>query len=205
MSYLRSKKNSGTLFVLSAPAGTGKSTLVNMLVEEFNTVLASVSFTTRQARQGEIQGVHYNFVTPDEFKQRIARQEFVEYVQLYGEYYGTSAAWINSRLQQGNDVFLVIDTQGARHLQAQHLAFGKMVYIFLVPPSLKELQRRLIYRGTESPDKIRERLAIAEKEIECVHFYDYCIVNDQLKHSYEALRSIYIAEKHRVTKDSFWN
>ena len=191
--------------MLSAPAGTGKSTLVTMLAEEFPSAVASVSFTTRAAREGEINTVHYNFISRDEFKEYIARGEFIEHVQLYGEYYGTSSAWITSRLQLGKDIFLVIDTQGARLLQAQQLPFGRVVYIFLLPPSLEELQRRLIARGTESPDKIHARLAIAEKEIEQMRFYDYCIVNDQLTHAYEGLRSIYMAEKHRVTEDSFWN
>lgn len=187
-------KTRGSLFVVSAPAGTGKTTLVDMLVEEFPSVVASISYTTRPKRSDEVEGVHYHFISRAEFEKKIASGEFVEYVTLYGDYYGTSMLWIESRLQAGKDVILVIDTQGALLLQKKCQA----TYIFIVPPSLEELKRRLTARATESAEKIQQRLAIAEAELSKVQFYDYCIVNDQLQLAYEVLKSILIAEKHRV-------
>jgi guanylate kinase len=194
------KPHLGTLFIISAPAGTGKTTLVNMLVREFPSVVASVSFTTRRPRPGEQEGVHYHFISHAEFEQRIVENEFLEHVLLYGERYGTSALWIQSRLQRGMDVILVIDTQGARLLRdlSPSALPCHMVSIFIMPPSLEELERRLRGRGTEAEGKIRERLLVANREMEEMEFYDYGIVNDDLHAAYEVLRSVYIADKHRI-------
>jgi|688.fasta_scaffold01500_33 guanylate kinase len=184
----------GLPFVISAPAGTGKTTLVQLLVEEFPCVTASVSYTTRPRRKGEIPGEHYNFLTVEEFERKIATGDFLEYVKLYGHYYGTSRPWVNHQLELGKHVILTIDTQGMMILKNQFPA----VFIFLQPPSLEELQIRLQQRNTEGSEEISERLEIARKEIEMSRFYDYNIVNDDLSTAYQVLRSILIAEEHRL-------
>lgn len=191
-------KKKGIVFVISAPAGTGKTTLAEMLVQEFSSVVESVSFTTRNPRPGEIEGRHYHFVSVEEFKRLAESGEFIEHVRLYNDYYGTSKSWIESRQKDGKHVLLVIDTQGA--LALQKAAF-KAVYVFVLPPSLEVLKERLILRGTEASEKIQERLSIASKEIALAKFYDYCIVNDNLHVTYQVIRSIVIAEGHRVEKD----
>ncbi len=184
----------GLLFILSAPAGTGKTTLVEMLCDEFPCVVASVSCTTRLPRQGEKDGQHYQFLSLQEFERRIARDEFLEYVQLYGDYYGTCRLWVEAQLAHGKHVMLVIDTQGAKLLK------GKLplVTIFVAPPSLEELAKRLTQRRTESSENIDKRLQWAKHELDARGAYDYGIVNDDLATAYQALRSILIAEEHRV-------
>lgn len=184
----------GRPFIVSAPAGTGKTTLVKMLTDEFPCVVASISFTTRQPREGEIDGVHYNFVTHDEFEKKIASGDFLEYVKLYGDYYGTSRSWMEKQLNAGKHVVLVIDTQGAALLRDT----WKMVSIFIRPPSLDELKHRLISRGTDSVETIERRLAFAQQELKAGSFYDYTIVNEDLNTAYQVLKSIFIAEEHRV-------
>lgn len=184
----------GRTFIVSAPAGTGKTTLIEMLKEEFPCVIQSVSFTTRAPRQNEIDGVHYNFIDENEFKRRIEGDEFLEYVQLYGDFYGTSKKWLEEKLSQGKHVVLVIDTQGAKWVKKriEHTS------IFVMPPSLAELRRRITERRTESDRSIEERLKWAEKEIDAIVNYDYLIVNDDLSVAYGVLRSIFIAEEHRI-------
>lgn len=185
----------GILFIVSAPAGTGKTTLVHMLTQEFPCVVASISFTTRKPRTGEIDGVHYFFITTKEFEERIARGEFLEYVKLYGDYYGTSKAWVEQWQQEGKHVLLVIDTQGAALLKGKISAIS----IFLYPPSLEELERRLIKRQADSLENIKKRIEWAkEEEMRAQQTYDYRVVNDHLATAYQALRSILIAEEHRV-------
>lgn len=191
---LLGNRKRGLAFIVSAPAGTGKTTLVEKLAEEFPSVLLNVSYTTRLPRTGEIDGVHYHFISKTQFKERIAAEEFLENVCLYGEYYGTSRKWIEERLNAGKHVVLVIDTQGAIFLRDKYPAIS----IFVKPPSLEELERRLSGRGTETQQKIEERLAIAQQEIEALKYYDYEIVNDNLEVAYQVLRSILIAEEHRV-------
>lgn len=187
-------KARGKIFILSAPAGTGKTTLVQKLVKEFPKVIASISYTTRMPRPGEVNGQDYFFISEMEFKRKLQANEFLEHVQLFGCSYGTSRTWVESHLSEGHHVILVIDTQGAIQLRNSI----RSVAIFLSPPSLAELRRRLSTRGTETSHKIEERLAIAESELQAVKFYDYQIVNDDLKVAYDILRSIIIAEDHRV-------
>jgi len=186
----------GLVFVVSAPAGTGKTTLVEMLLAEFSCVVKSISYTTRQPRSNEIGGVHYNFVEKQEFKDKIAFGDFLEYVKLYGQYYGTSRQWVEEQQRQGKHVVLVIDTQGALQL----MPILKATYVFIMPPSIDELRNRLVKRQTETPKVIEERLAWARSEIEYSRHYDYCIVNDLLQNAYEVLRSIFIAEEHRIKR-----
>jgi guanylate kinase len=138
--------------------------------------------------------VHYHFVSRQEFEVKIAQDDLLEYVCLYGDYYGTSRSWVESRLKKGKHVILVIDTQGAAQLKSKL----KALFIFVKPPSLQELRRRLNHRGTECGEAIEKRLAWAEREIDAAKNYDYMIVNDDLETAYQVLKSIVIAEEHRV-------
>lgn len=184
----------GLLFILSAPAGTGKTTLMRMLQEEFpEDIVPSVSYTSRKPRPKEKDGVDYHFVDAQQFEELIRKDEFLEHVELYGDYYGTSKQWVEDQLSKGKHVFLVIDTQGAQILRAHINA----IFIFIRPPSLEELHNRLQKRKTESLDRIEERVACAKKEIETSHIYDYLITNENLENAYQILRGILIAETHR--------
>jgi len=183
----------GQIFVISAPAGTGKTTLVSLLVDEFPEIVQTVSFTTRPPRLGEMQDVHYHFVNEEEFENSIKSGEFLEYVKLYGYHYGTSLKWLIEKKNSGKHVVLVIDTQGAKQLMQKISA----TFIFIRPPSLAELKERLLLRGTEKLDRVEERLAIVNQELEAASLYDYQIVNDDVEIAYEVLRSIFIAEVHK--------
>ncbi len=184
----------GLSFIISAPAGTGKTTLVKMLTKEMPLVIASISFTTRAPREGEVPGIHYHFISEEAFKDKIKKGDFLEYVQLYGTYYGTSISWVEEKMEKGNHVILVIDTQGALQLKEKF----KAVSIFIRPPSMEELKSRLMARQTETMEVIQERLYWARKELLLIPEYDYEIVNDDLAVAYQTLRSILIAECHRV-------
>jgi len=196
MQKLLGNSKEGLLFILSGPAGTGKNTLVKMLIEEFPCVVESISFTTRKSRPGEVQGVHYHFVDEKEFEEKIAKNEFLEYVKLYGYYYGTGLKQVQEEQKRGKHVILVIDTQGALQLINKVVA----VFIFLRPPSIEILRQRLTQRNTEEQKVIEERLSWAEKELAVAEQYDYCIINDDLQIAYQVLRSIFIAEEHRLKR-----
>jgi guanylate kinase len=185
----------GLCFVLSAPAGTGKTTLVRMLSQEFPCVCESISCTTRPPRPGEVDGKDYYFLTRAEFEEKIEQGDFLEYAEVFGYYYGTSQAFVLKQQEMGKHVFLVIDTQGAMQLRKKKFS---ALYIFLSPPSLEELKERLLKRKTESMEVIEKRLSWAHAELAMVENYDYHIVNDDLKPAFEILRSIVIAEEHRV-------
>lgn len=179
--------------MLSAPAGTGKTTLVKRLSEEFPHVVQSVSFTSRKPRPDEKDGVDYHFVSGEEFERKLSAGDFLEHAKVYEDYYGTDRYTVEEKLSEGNSVFCVIDTQGARQLMGKIPA----VYIFIFPPSLEELKTRLVKRKTESQKDIDERLSWASKEIEAGKHYQYHIVNDDLDKAYEQLRQIVIAEENQ--------
>ena len=183
----------GLVFVISAPAGTGKTTLVRMLQKEFDCVDESISYTTRQPRPSEIAGRDYHFITVPEFEKRIGEGDFLEYAQVFGNYYGTSRKFVQEKQLKGNHVILVIDTQGAMQL----MGFLEAAFIFISPPSLEELQARLYTRKSETREVIEQRLSWAEKEMALAPRYDYHIVNDNLKTAYDVLRAIIIAEEHK--------
>lgn len=182
------------VFILSAPAGTGKTTLVRMLSQEFPSVVESISYTTRKMRPGEIDGRDYYFIGKDEFRKKIETDDFLEHAEVFGEFYGTSKSLVESLQNSGKHVVLVIDTQGAIQLMGRFEA----VFIFISPPDLNELKRRLSGRKSESPEKVDERLSWAAKELAAAVRYDYRIVNDDLPTAYQILRSILIAEEHRI-------
>lgn len=185
----------GLVFVLSAPAGTGKTTLVRMLKEEFPKIVESVSCTTRHPRHGEVTGRDYHFLSKQEFEKRIEHGDFLEHAEVFGNFYGTSKTFVMQELEKGKHVFLVIDTQGAKQLKKNKYP---AVFIFLSPPSLEELRARLIKRQTESPESLERRLAWAEEEMKEIKNYDYHVVNENLNVAYDMLRSIIMAEEHRV-------
>lgn len=183
------------LYIISSPSGAGKSTLLNKLFTEMkinHPMEFSISHTTRQMREGEIDGVHYYFVSQEEFKRMISNNEFVEWAQVFDNYYGTSKINIEKNIKNGTDVFLDIDWQGARQIRK---VFPEAKSIFILPPSLKELEKRLIGRGQDSIETIKNRMSKAKNEI--IHYgeYDYVIVNDDLNQAYQQLRSIIIAEQ----------
>lgn len=185
----------GLVFIISAPAGTGKTTLVRMLINEFDCVAESVSCTTRKIRPGEIPGRDYFFLTDEEFEDKKSSGDFLEFAEVFGHQYGTSREYVTKSQATGKHVFLVIDTQGAMRLKKEKFP---AVYVFLSPPSLEELKQRLCKRQTECPETIEKRLSWAEQEMEMARHYDYHIVNDNLDNAYTILRSIVIAEEHRV-------
>ena len=180
-------------FVISAPAGTGKTTLVRMIKEEFPHVVSSISYTTRPPRENEVEGRDYYFISQKEFEQKIQEGEFLEYAQVFDHYYGTSEQVIDSLHKKQKHVVLVIDTQGALKIKSKIDA----VFIFISPPSFEELKARLRRRKSETEEAIETRLSWAEKEMALAPSYDYHIVNDHLKEAYDTLRSIFIAEEHR--------
>lgn len=199
MSSLLGDGKEGLAFIVSAPAGTGKTTLVEKLMNEFSSILASISYTTREPREGEIPGIHYHFITENEFETKIAAGDFLEYVKLYGTYYGTSSRWVKEQQKKGKHVVLVIDTQGALKLKGKFPA----ALIFIRPPSLDVLRKRLIRRQTETPGMIDQRVEWAQMELDAAQQYDYQIINDDLEIAYQILRCIIIAECHR-TKNQFF-
>ena len=187
----------GLVFVLSAPAGTGKTTLIRMLMQEFDCVEESVSCTTRPPRIGEVEGKDYFFLSPEDFKKKIVEGEFLEYAEVYGHLYGTSKEHLENKIKSGKHVFLVIDTQGAVSLQKMGF---KAVYIFISPPNVEALIERLQKRQTEDEDKRKERVSWAEKEMKLSVLYDFKIINCKLDVAYTVLKSIVISEEHRVEK-----
>jgi guanylate kinase len=192
-----SEKLRGLLIVISAPSGTGKTTLCHKLLEEFPDVEFSVSYTTRRPRPGEVNGRDYWFVSREEFMKMVEEGDFLEWAEVYGNLYGTSKSQVLKALNQGKDVLLDIDTQGALQVKKN---FPDAVLIFILPPSLQELERRLRKRGTDDEETIKKRLKIAREEIKRARHYDYLIVNDELEVAYNKLKSIITAEKSRTKR-----
>ncbi len=189
------KKKKGTLIVLSGPSGVGKSTVIAELLSERKDIYFSVSFTTRQPRPGEVDGVNYNFVTRPEFERMIRDNELLEYAEYVGNYYGTSLKVIRDRLDQGQDVLLDIEVQGAATVKAK---CPEAVLIFILPPSLEELAHRLQARSTDPEDVIVKRLKRAREECSEIGRYDYLVVNDSVIAAVSEIISILTAEGCRV-------
>lgn len=182
----------GNLFVVAAPSGAGKTTLVRLLLEKEKEVQLSISFTTRAPRPGEQDGRDYHFIDIPVFRAMIERQEFLEWAEVHGNFYGTSKKWISDQLNVGADVLLEIDWQGAQQVCS---LFSEAIGIFFLPPSMEELTRRLTGRGTDGIDVITRRLAAAQAEMRHVEEFDYVIVNDQLAQALEDLRAIVRASR----------
>ena len=195
-------KKKGSLFVVSAPSGAGKTTLCRKAGQELQGLLHSVSYTTRGPRPGEIRDVHYTFIEQDEFRSMIADGEFIEWAEVHGNFYGTSKGRIEAIVNAGNDVILDIDVQGARQIR-EH--YSESTLIFILPPSMPVLQQRLFNRMSDSPDVIERRLKKAREEISEYKYYDYVIVNDLFEEAFGVFASILIAERNRISKiDHEW-
>ncbi len=182
----------GLLYIVSAPSGAGKTTLCRQLVATVQNLWHSVSYTTRQPRPGEEQGRDYFFTDEATFLAMVERMEFLEWARVYGQYYGTPRKPIVDRLDQGIDVLLEIDTQGAAQIKKK---FEDAVYIYILPPSLKTLRTRLQNRAGDSPDEIRRRLQKAREEVWSYRDYYYIVRNDDIKQSLKELESIFVAER----------
>jgi guanylate kinase len=193
--------DAGLMLVISAPSGTGKSTLIRRLTKEFKAFAFSVSCTTRAPRPGEVDGREYHFLTREEFLERRERGFFAEWAEVHGNFYGTPRKATIELLNAGRDIIFDIDVQGARQLKEN---LGQGCYVFVFPPSRAALERRLAGRGTDSPDVIARRLAGALREIGDSHWFDHWIVNDDLEQAYDQLRAIYLAEKTRPAYQQVW-
>jgi guanylate kinase len=182
----------GVPFIVSAPSGAGKTTLCKMAVAFFPGLRHSISYTTRPPRAGEVDGEDYRFIDDAEFDRMVESGEFLEYAGVHGKRYGTSRKDLSALLDEGTDVILDIDVQGAEKVRGR-LSGG--VYIFILPPSVEACEERLKSRGKDSPEEIKKRLRIALDEIKKAHEYQYIIINDNLTAAFEKLKSIVIAEK----------
>ncbi|MET3682081.1 guanylate kinase [Alkalibacillus flavidus] len=181
----------GILFILSGPSGVGKGTVRKALFDQDPDLAYSISVTTRDPREGEEDGVDYFFKTKEDVQQMIERNELIEYAEYVGNYYGTPKAYVEQTLEQGRDVFLEIEVQGALQVKEN---FPEGVFIFLFPPSLEELKNRIITRGTEDEGVVRNRLSEAKKEIEMMDAYDYVVVNDDVHAAVRRIESIVESE-----------
>lgn len=191
------KKSQGKLFVISGPSGVGKGTLCKMLVDgdKDGNIALSISMTTRKPRIGEVDGKHYFFVSKAEFKEIARNNGLLEYAIVYGNYYGTPRAKVMGQLSQGTDVVLEIDVQGALAVKK---TCPQAILIFIMPPSIEELKRRITDRGTDSKQVIVKRISVAADEIAMLERYDYMVVNDDLNEAFGKIKSVITAEHCRV-------
>lgn len=184
-------KEKGLLIVLSGPSGVGKGTVRKELFSQDDTAFEySISMTTRQPREGEVDGVDYFFKTKEEFEQLIKEGKLLEYAQFVGNYYGTPVDYVRETLEQGKDVFLEIEVQGARQVREK---FPEALFIFLAPPSLTELKNRIVGRGTETEEVIINRLQTAKEEIEMMDLYDFVVENDTVQSACDKIKAIVVA------------
>lgn len=188
-------KGRGLLFIVSAPSGAGKTTLVERLVEQTPHLKMSRSYTSRAAREGEVDGVDYNFVSRERFEAMVVAGEFLEWADVFGNLYGTSAADTERVLESGTDLVLVIDVQGARKVRRRGI---ETTAIFVMPPSFEVLERRLRGRSKDAEDVIQRRLQIARQEVAAFAEYDFLVINDEITAAVDRLRSIVIAERARL-------
>ena len=189
----------GRVIVVSGPSGVGKGTIIKELQKLYENSVPSVSVTSREPRIGEIEGVHYFFKSKAEFEEMIEGDLFVEWDVYLGNYYGTSKPFINSLLAEGKNVLFDITYKGAFAMKEN---YQECILVFLLPPSLKELRRRLEARGTESAEAVEKRLTVAESELEFVNRFDYCVTNNIVKEAAEKIGAIVIAEGCKLRGDA---
>ena len=190
-------KKQGLLIVVSGPSGAGKDSVCNLVASYNPNLWISVSCTSRDIRKGEVEGVNYFYLTKDEFEEKIKNNDFLEYATYNNSYYGTPLYKIKEKLNEGKDVVLVIEVQGA--LKVKKL-YPNAIFIFILPPSMEELRNRLIKRGTENYEKIIDRFRMAYKDINEISKYNYVIVNDVLEDAALKMQSIIVSERCRVDR-----
>lgn len=188
----------GILFVVSGPSGVGKGTLCNLLLKRMDNLHISISVTSRPKRGNEQDGVNYYFTTAEEFEEKIKRNEFLEWAKVYNNYYGTPKSVVEEKLEQGCDVLLEIDVQGAMQVK-QNMPDG--VFIFIMPPAYEELEKRIMKRGTDTQESIKLRLKQAQEELKASSFYDYVIINDDLESAVVKLQAVILAERCKIKRN----
>lgn len=184
----------GNLFVFSGPSGSGKTTLAKGIASQSDNIIFVISYTTRVKREGEVDGEDYNFVTIQEFKKMLENDEFAEWAEVFGNYYGTPLDMVNDSLNDGKDVLLEIDVEGARQIKKK---FNRSVHIFILAPDMKELEQRLVKRNTDDSAEIKNRLSLADKEITKGKNYDYTVINNKLSQTLAEIREIIEIEKNK--------
>ena len=187
----------GLLFIVSAPSGAGKTTLVERVADVTPHLKISRSYTSRAARQGETDGVDYNFVTRSRFEEMVAAGEFLEWADVFGNLYGTSAKDTEALLATGEDVVLVIDVQGARQVRSRGV---EAMTVFVMPPSYDILERRLRGRSKDSEDAVQRRLQVARAEVDAFKEYDFVVINDDVASAVDSLRAIVVAERLKLKR-----
>lgn len=197
MNNIVKEKGQGNLIVISAPSGAGKGSVISRLLESYDNAWLSISMTSREIRANDVPNETYYFVSRDEFEKRIENGVFLEYAIYNGNYYGTPRDKINEKLNEGKDVILEIEIQGA--LKVKELV-PDAIFIFILPPSMKELRRRLVNRGTDSMDKILGRFKTAYQEINEVTKYNYVVINDDLDIAVDKVKAILLSERCRVDR-----
>lgn len=188
----------GNLFVVSGPSGAGKGSIIKELKTMRSDLWVSVSATSRQPRAGEEEGISYYFMSKEQFAQRIEKQQFLEWADVFGNYYGTLKAPVIDALLRGKNVILEIDIQGALQIKSM---YDEAIFIFVLPPSLEELRKRIIHRGSETEESLKMRLHMVLEEISYIEKYDYFIINDALEDSIRTMDAILTAENARVAQD----
>ncbi|MBQ2696904.1 MAG: guanylate kinase [Clostridia bacterium] len=194
-------KNKGLLLVVSGPSGAGKGTVCKALMEQHPEVCMSVSATTRKPRPGEADGVNYYFLEEEQFRSMIENHEFIEWACFCQNYYGTPRKKVEELLEAGKDVILEIEVQGAIQVKSK---FPEAVFIFVMPPSMEELEKRLTGRGTEAPEVVAERLETARWECSNIEKYNYILINDEVSLAAERFAAIIQTEKMRIERNGMW-